>query len=138
LTEYLDLADYLLIAEAVLGVPAEDIARWPGIGLADSALHAPAAGFGGAELYPDVIDKAAVLCARLARNHPLPDGNKRVAYLALLEFLARNGVDWVPPSVDDTVAMIERAAAGTITGSGRPAHKFEFSEQLVGHPLALR
>jgi death on curing protein len=115
LTEYLDLADYLLIAEAVLGVPAEDIARWPGIGLADSALHAPAAGFGGAELYPDVIDKAAVLCARLARNHPLPDGNKRVAYLALLEFLARNGVDWVPPSVDDTVAMIERAAAGTIT-----------------------
>jgi hypothetical protein len=25
LTEYLDLADYLLIAEAVLGVPAEEI-----------------------------------------------------------------------------------------------------------------
>jgi death-on-curing protein len=45
--EYLDVADYLLIAEAVLGVPAEEIARWPGIGLAASALHAPAAGFGG-------------------------------------------------------------------------------------------
>jgi hypothetical protein len=43
-TEYLDLADYLLIAEAVLGVAAEDSARWPGIGLAESALHAPAAG----------------------------------------------------------------------------------------------
>jgi hypothetical protein len=70
LTEYLDLADYLLIAEAVLGVPAEQIARWPAIGLADSALHAPAASFEGVELYPDVIDKAAVLCARLARNHP--------------------------------------------------------------------
>jgi death on curing protein len=83
--EYLDLADYLLIAEAVLGVPAEAIARRTGIGLADSALHAPAAGFGGIEPYPHVIDKAAVLCARLARNHPLPDGNKRVAYLALLE-----------------------------------------------------
>jgi death-on-curing protein len=39
--EYLDLADYLLIAEAVLGVDAEAIARWPGIGLAESALHAP-------------------------------------------------------------------------------------------------
>jgi hypothetical protein len=72
--EYLDLADYLLIAEAVLGVPAETIAGWPGIGLADSALHAPAMGFGGVEFYPDLIDKAAVLCARLARNHPLPDG----------------------------------------------------------------
>jgi len=115
LTEYLDLADYLLIAEAVIGVPAEEIARRPGIGLADSALHAPAAGFGGVELYPDVIDKAAVLCTRLARNHPLPDGNKRVAYLALLEFLWRNDIEWVPPSVDDTVATIERVAAGTIS-----------------------
>jgi death on curing protein len=68
LTEYLDLADYLLIAEAVLGVPAEEIARWPGIGLAESALHAPAAGFGGVELYPDVIDKAAVLCTLKGAN----------------------------------------------------------------------
>jgi death-on-curing protein len=115
LTEYLDVADYLLIAEAVLGLPAEEIARWPGIGLADSALHAPAAGFGGVELYPDVTDKAAVLCARLAQNHPLPDGNKRVAYLALLEFLARNEIEWLPPSVDETVATIERVAAGAIS-----------------------
>ena len=115
MAEYLDLADYLLIAEAVVGVPAESIARWPGIGLAESALHAPAAGFEGVELYPDVIDKAAVLCARLARNHPLPDGNKRVAYLALLEFLARNQVEWAPPSVEETVATIERVAAGSLS-----------------------
>jgi death on curing protein len=115
LAEYLDLADYLLIAEAVLGVPAESIARWPGIGLAESALHAPAAGFEGIELYPDVVDKAAVLCSRLARNHPLPDGNKRVAYLAMLEFLARNHLRWAPPSVDETVARIEGVAAGSIS-----------------------
>jgi death-on-curing protein len=112
--EYLDLADYLLIAEAVLGVPAAEIARWPGIGLADSALHAPAAAFAAVELYPDVIDKAAVLCVRLARNHPLPDGNKRVAYLAMLEFLARNDVEWAPPGTDETVATIESVAAGGI------------------------
>lgn len=115
MAEYLDLADYLLIAEAVVGVPAESIARWPGIGLAESALHAPAAGFEGVELYPDVIDKAAVLCARLARNHPLPDGNKRVAYLAMLEFLARSQVEWAPPSVEETVATIERVAAGSLS-----------------------
>lgn len=112
---YLDLADYLLIAEAVLGAPAEEIARWPGIGLAESALHAPAAAFAGVELYPDVIDKAAVLCVRLARNHPLPDGNKRVAYLALVEFLARNGVEWKSPSVDETVATLEGVAAGRVS-----------------------
>jgi death on curing protein len=115
--EYLDLVDYLLIAEAVLGVPAEEIALWPGIGLADSALHAPAAGFGGVELYPDVIDKAAVLCVRLARNHPLPDGNKRVAYLAMLEFLARNKVEWTPPGTEETVAKMESVAAGGISES---------------------
>ena len=115
MADYLDLADYLLIAEAVLGVDAEEIARWPGIGLAESALHAPAAGFADVELYPDVVDKAGVLCVRLARNHPLPDGNKRVAYLALLEFLARNGIEWLPPSADETVAMIQRVAAGTVS-----------------------
>ncbi len=42
--------------------------------LADSALHAPAASFGGEEFYPDLFDKAAVLTCRLAWNHPLPDG----------------------------------------------------------------
>lgn len=53
-----------------------------------------------------------MLCVRLARNHPLPDGNKRVA---LVEFLARNRVEWAPPSVEETVAMIEGVAAGRIT-----------------------
>jgi death on curing protein len=53
-------------------------------------------------------------CSRLARNHPLLDGNKRVAYLAMLEFLARNGVEWAPPSVEETVATIEAVAGGTI------------------------
>jgi len=28
----------------------------------------------------DIYDKAAVLCWRLARNHPLPDGNERDAW----------------------------------------------------------
>jgi death-on-curing protein len=73
LAQYLDLADYLLIAEAVLGIPAETIARWPGVGLAESALHAPAMGFGGVEFYPDVIDKAAVLCVRPFREFTLRD-----------------------------------------------------------------
>lgn len=76
MTVYLELADYLLIAEAVLGVPAELIADFNRIGLADSALAAPRAGFGGVEAYPDFETKAAVLCWHLVRNHPLPDGNK--------------------------------------------------------------
>jgi death-on-curing protein len=113
--EYLDLADYLLIAEAVLSVDAEALARLPGIGLAESALAAPAMSFGGTEFFPDLVDKAAVLCSRMAKNHPLPDGNKRVAYLSMIEFLARNGLTFVPPSIDQTVAAMERLAAGDLS-----------------------
>jgi prophage maintenance system killer protein len=40
---------------------------------------------------------------------------KRVAYLALLEFLARNHIDWSPPSVEETVATIEGVASGRIS-----------------------
>ncbi len=74
---YLDLADFLLVAEGVLGIEAEVLAQVADLNLADSALHAPAASYGGVEFYEDFSTKAAVLCSRIARNHPLPDGNKR-------------------------------------------------------------
>lgn len=115
MTEYLDLADYLLVAESVLGRKAEDIARLDRISLAESALAAPTMSFGGVEFYPDPIMKAAVLCARLVRNHPLPDGNKRTAYLCLREFLARNELEFRRPSVDETVGVIEALAAGNLS-----------------------
>jgi len=46
--------------------------------IAEVSQTAPAAGFGEDDFYP-FVDKAAVLVVRLARNHPLPDGNKRAA-----------------------------------------------------------
>ncbi len=48
----LELADYLLIAERVLGLPGEAIAHFDRIGLAEPALATPQASFGGVE-YPD-------------------------------------------------------------------------------------
>jgi death on curing protein len=66
------------------------------------------------ELYPDFEMKAAVLCSRLIRNHPLPDGNKRVGYLCLREFVARNGYEWHSPGADETVETIEAIAAGRV------------------------
>ncbi len=99
--KYLGLADYLPIAEAVLDVPAEVLALSANLHLADSALNAPAASFGGHELYPSFAQKAAVLCARLCNNHTLIDGNKRVAYEALREFVARNGYSW--PTRPETI-----------------------------------
>jgi death on curing protein len=52
------------------------------LGLAESARHAPAATFAGVEFYPDLVTKARILVVHLAKNHPLPDGNKRAAFLA--------------------------------------------------------
>jgi death on curing protein len=72
---YVELADYIVIAEAVTGLPYETVIKLTKIDLADSALHAPMAGFGDEELYPGFIMKSAVLLVRLAKNHPLPDGN---------------------------------------------------------------
>ena len=50
-----------------VGVTAEQVARLPNVGLATSALAAPRAGFGNVERYPTLLEKAAVLLARLAR-----------------------------------------------------------------------
>ena len=78
--EYLDLADHLAIAQAVTNLDMQTVITITNVDLADSALHAPAAGFGDDDFYSDFVDKAAVLLVRLARNHPLPDGNKRAAW----------------------------------------------------------
>jgi hypothetical protein len=45
--QYLSLPDCLLIAEWVLGQSAEAIVRLCGLGLAESALHAPPVSFAG-------------------------------------------------------------------------------------------
>ena len=70
--QYLELEDYLLIAEAVLGLAAEQLARVVSLSLAESALAAPKAGYGAIEFYPDPAVKAGILCARLIRITPRP------------------------------------------------------------------
>lgn len=111
--EYLDLADYVAIAAAVTGLEVEVVMRVADLGLADSALHAPAAGSGDADFYPDFVDKAAVLIVRLARNHPLPDGNKRAAWVALRAFVDLNGWAWSPrPDIAEAEHAVVAIAAG--------------------------
>ena len=116
---YLSLAEYLWMAEQVTGIEAAVLSNAARIDLADSALHAPSASFGGQEFSPAVIDKAAVLTCRLAWNHPLPDGNKRAAWAALVLFLDLNGVVWSPdpPDVDDAEQAMLAVAAHEVDES---------------------
>jgi death on curing protein len=110
---YLDLDDYLSIAVEVTGQQVHAVVQSANLNLADSALHAPAARFSGQEFYPDFVDKAAVLIVRLAKNHPLPDGNKRAAWVSLRLFLEMNGRTLDPyPSVDQSEAAVVAIAAG--------------------------
>jgi len=84
---YLDIADFLIIAGAVLGVDPMELGRSDHlVALAESALGSPSASYEGHEFYPDFSRKAAVLFTHLARNHPLPDGNKRTALQCMVEF----------------------------------------------------
>jgi death on curing protein len=120
MVDYLGLADLMLIAEAILGTPAEELARQCNLNMAESALAAPAACFGTYEHYETMAQKAAALNYKLSHNHPFIDGNKRIAYEALREFVARNGYEWTPPAGDDpdgdeTVKMMWDVAAGQIT-----------------------
>lgn len=61
------------------------------IGLLESATHRPKATFGGKDLYPKILDKAAALFHSMILNHPFLDGNKRTALASLYEFLKQNG-----------------------------------------------
>jgi death on curing protein len=111
---YLDLADYLYLGGVALDVAPEALFDVADLGLAESALHAPAAIFAGVEFYPDLVAKAAVLVVRLAKNHPLPDGNKRAAYLAMLEFLARNGRRFHAADVNQAIDMMVKIAGSEV------------------------
>jgi death on curing protein len=112
--QYLDLADYLYLAGAALDVAPEAVFDLADLGLAESALHAPAATFGGIEFYPELVTKARVLVVHLAKNHPLPDGNKRAAFLAMIEFLARNGRQFIATDVDATIDMMVKIAGSEV------------------------
>lgn len=62
-------------------------------GMLASALQAPFAHFGGMDMYPAILAKAARLCYGMIQNHPFIDGNKRIGTHAMLVFLALNGIE---------------------------------------------
>jgi len=84
---YLSHDDLLKVAARVIG--SQPLVR--DHGLLEAAAFRPQASVFGADAYPTLWDKAAAMMESLARNHPLVDGNKRLALAGTVVFLGMNG-----------------------------------------------
>lgn len=116
---YPTIDDFVRAASVALQLSPSIVRTIINLPLAESALGAPAAGFGDHEEYPTIPMKVAVLLQRIASNHALPDGNKRTALLCAILFSNLNGLAWDPPAGDDpdgteTAEVVEAAAAGVL------------------------
>ncbi|MGR0319641.1 type II toxin-antitoxin system death-on-curing family toxin [Agromyces sp. ZXT2-3] len=112
--EYLDPDD----VEALLddeGFHFKDGAR--GRNLLLSALAAPMPVF-GEEVHPTLEEKAAALLLAVMRNHPLADGNKRLAWFATVAFLELNELDLVADDVAEADRFLREVAAGAVDLDG--------------------
>lgn len=58
-----------------------------------------------------LADFASAYCFGLARNHPYADGNKRVALVAMVAFLDRNGAELIATNRAAFI-MVTKVAAG--------------------------
>jgi death-on-curing protein len=108
-TRYLDLEDALSVAQP-LGVPDVRDA-----GLLDAALHRPASSASGQDAYVGPAAKAGALFESLVRNHPLVDGNERLAWTLTVVFLRLNGATLTRPADDVGFDVVVTAAAGEFT-----------------------
>jgi death-on-curing protein len=108
-TRYLTVEQAFRIARAAVGGPIEV----RDVGLLESAVNRPRASVLGQEAYPDLFTKAGALLHSLARNRPLVDGNKRLAWLATWVFLAKNGTI-LDPDDDAAYELVVGVAAGAI------------------------
>ena len=116
MTRHLTVEQALRIARAAVGGPVEV----RDVGLLESAVHRPRASVLGQDAYPDLFAKAAALLHSLAGNHPLADGNKRLAWLATYVFLAKNGIV-LDPDDDAAYEFVIAVADGSIDDVGEIA-----------------
>jgi death-on-curing protein len=81
------------------------------MGALESALAQPRMTFGGEELYPTIIEKAAALGFSVVENHPFVDGNKRTGHAVVEMFLALNGYV-IEATIDEQVSIMVQIASG--------------------------
>ena len=109
---YLTLSEVLEVHRQVMAQSggAEGLMHLPAL---ESALAQPQMTFGGEDLYPTLVDKAAALGYALIKNHPFLDGNKRTGHAAMEVFLVLNGYE-MRATVDEQEHVMLQVAANEI------------------------
>ncbi len=124
---YLTLNEVLEVYRQVIvqSGGAEGLIHLPAL---ESALAQSRITFGGEDLYPTLVDKAAALGYALIKNHPFLDGNKRTGHAAMEVFLVLNGYE-IRAAVDEQEHVMLQVAASEI-------EREEFTTWLRTHVVA--
>ncbi|MEN6521127.1 MAG: type II toxin-antitoxin system death-on-curing family toxin [Armatimonadota bacterium] len=103
--------------DEVLEIHRDQIERYGGsagirdMGLLQSAVAMPAAGFGERYLHEDMSEMAAAYLFHITQNHPFVDGNKRTGAVAAIVFLEINGVE-LNADEDELETLVRSVATG--------------------------
>jgi death-on-curing protein len=108
-----------LSLDEVIATHRDQLERYGGaegirdVGLLQSALAMPQAGFGGKYLHRDICEMAAAYLFHLVKNHPFVDGNKRVGAVSAVVFLAMNDLtlDAPVPAFEELVLAVAQGQA---------------------------
>jgi death-on-curing protein len=57
-----------------------------------------------------LAELASAYAFGLAKNHAFVDGNKRIAFMAIMTFLRKNGVPFTPDPAQSTIIILSLAA----------------------------
>ncbi|WP_445524315.1 type II toxin-antitoxin system death-on-curing family toxin [Streptomyces cyslabdanicus] len=118
--KYLTVQEVLDLAELACG--GQEVAVRD-LGLLTSAVHRPQSQMFGVEAYTDLFEKAAALLHSLAANHPLVDGNKRMAWMSTVVFLDFNGIEMVDVDQDEAYKLVVEVASGGLEDPGAIARR---------------
>lgn len=108
-----------LTVDDVMRIHEDQIRRYGGdlgtrdMGLLESAVSQPQAGFGDEYLHKTVFEMAAAYVFHIAMNHPFVDGNKRAGAMAAYTFLMINRYD-LDANETEFEDLVLRTASGEV------------------------
>jgi hypothetical protein len=110
------MGDLLLVAEAQLGIPAEELLRRTSLD-SDPAFASLLFGLEETAPPPTIIEVAAMCAAWVVRNHPFPEDNSKIGYRFMCLLLDEAGRPWKMSQEDAFVVppIFKAVEAGEIS-----------------------